>query len=125
MQPEVIVALGVFSVPAVALVVLFQIRRLQSEERKLAIEKGVPIPFEPLDPWERAFRTRRAGIVILAVGLGLALAFAILAWAQQDRHILAVCGFALVPTLIGLGLLYDYKLRVQHLEAAQIGKGGV
>ena len=125
MEPQVVVAFGVFGVPAVALVVLFHIRRLQSEERKLAIEKGVPIPFEPLDPWERAFRTRRAGIVILALGLGLALAFAILAWSQGDRHILAVSGFALVPTLIGLGLLYDYKLRVQHLEAGQTVRGSV
>ena len=125
MHPEVIVALGVFTVPMVALIVLFQIRRLQSEERKLAIEKGVPIPFEPVDQWERAFRTRRAGIVILALGLGLALAFAVVAWVERDRQILTASGFALVPTLIGLGLLYDYKLRVQHLEAGQTVRGNV
>ena len=119
MEPQVVVAFGVFGVPVVALVVLFQIRRLQSEERKLAIEKGVPIPFEPADPWERAFRTRRGGIVLVALGLGLALAFAIAALVQKEPGALVASGFALVPILIGLGLLYDYKLRVEHLGVAK------
>ena len=116
MHPEVILAMGVFSIPIVALIIVYLTRRLQSEERIRAIEKGVPIPFEPADPRERAARTRWWGIVLVAFGLGLIVMFNVIAAVTRDREVLIGNGVAAIPILIGLGLLLDYRLRSKEID---------
>ena len=110
---------GVFSIPIVALVVIYLSRRLKSQERIKAIEKGVPIPFEPADPRERAATVRRWGIVLVALGLGLIVFFVVVAAVRQERHVIAGVGAAAIPIFIGLGLLYDYRLRSKELPTAE------
>ena len=106
---------GVFSIPIVALVVMYLSRRLKSQERIKAIEKGVPIPFEPADPRERAASARRWGIVLIALGLGLIVLFVVVAAVERERHVMTGVGAAAIPILIGLGLLYEYRLRSKEL----------
>ena len=114
----VVAILGMFSIPIVALLVVYLTRRLQSQERIKAIEKGVPIPFEPADPKERAARTRRAGIILVAFALGLVIFSVVGARIEQDRDMLIIAGGAAIPLLIGLGLLYDYRLRMKEIQQA-------
>ncbi len=103
-------------VPIAALLALYHIRRLQSEERVKAIEKGVSIPFEPVDQRIRAARLRTAGIVLLTLGLGMIVAFSVGAVAQRDREVFTGVGVAAIPIMIGLGLLYDSRLRRREFE---------
>ena len=113
---DVMALLGVLSIPIVALIVVYLIRKLHTQERLKAIEKGVNIPFEPVDPRERAAKVRRWGIVLVALGLGLIIACCVVAGVERDRDALVGAGFAAIPILIGLGLLYDYRLRSKELE---------
>lgn len=121
---EAIAATGLVAVPVVALLVVYLIRRLQSQERIKAIEKGVPIPFELLDPRERAARTRRWGIALVAGGLGIVIFSLVVVWAERDRDALSAGAFGAIPILIGLGLLYDYRLRSKELDAQQQPSSG-
>ncbi|MBI3693351.1 MAG: hypothetical protein HY238_00720 [Acidobacteria bacterium] len=115
---DVAAIVGVFSIPIVALIVLYLTRRLQSQERIKAIEKGVNIPFEPIDPKERALRTRRAGIILVTFGLGLIIFSVVGARVEQDKDMLIIAGGAAIPLLIGLGLLYDYRLRMREISGS-------
>ena len=108
-----------FLVPIVAFIVMYLTRRLQSQERLKAIEKGVSVPFEPVDPRERAARTRRTGIVLVALSVGLIIMFVVISVVERERDVLTGLGVAAIPLLIGLGLLYDYRLRIKELEGAE------
>ncbi len=119
MHPEVILVSGIFLVPIAALVVVYLTRRLQSEERMKAIEKGVPIPFEPVEPRERAARTRRWAIVLVALGLGVIVVSVATVAVEHDRDGFILAGFAAIPILIGLGLLVDYRLRMKEIAAEE------
>jgi hypothetical protein len=114
--PEIIVMLGVLVIiPLVALIVIYLVRHLQTQERLRAIEKGVPVPAILGDPWERAARTRRWGIVLVAGGLGLIPLFAVVSTTDKDGFV----GLAMsaIPIFIGIGLLYEYRLRARDLSA--------
>ncbi len=115
MDEDVIALIGFFLVPIVALIVLYFTRRLKTQERLRAIEKGVNIPFEPADPRERAARTRRWGIVLVAAGLGVIIFSGVMAAVIRDRNPLIGAGFAAIPILIGMGLLLEYRLRSKEL----------
>ena len=100
-------------VPLVALVLIYLVRRLRTQERLRAIEKGVALPETPADdPWVRISRIRRGGISAVAAGHGLLIFLA----TQGDMSDL---GIAAIPILVGLGLLYDYRLTVRDLNARQ------
>jgi len=112
-----IVALAILAIPIVAIIIAYLHRRLLSQERLRAIEKGASIPFEISDPRERAAKTRRWGIVLVALALGLAVMFVVIATVERERDALVGVGVAAIPLLIGLGLLYDYRLRSKELAA--------
>ena len=105
-------------VPVVALIIVYLVRRLQTQERLRAIEKGVLVPLNPADPWEHATRARRRGITFTAGGLGL-LVFFTVALIFGDRRESAILGmaFTAIPILIGLGFVYEYRLCVRDLRA--------
>jgi Domain of unknown function (DUF6249) len=118
--PESIIALGICIIlPVSALITAYMFRYLASKERLYAIEKGVNIPFEIVDPRERAARARRWGIILLALGIGMAVAFAIVAAVEGDRDALNGSALGVVPALIGAGLLIDFRMRTKELDAAE------
>lgn len=118
--PELVAILGIcVVVPLAVLTVVYLSRRLQSQERIKAMEQGVNIPFEVADPRERAARTRRWGMVWIAVGLGMILSFAAGALIEQDRDTLMGSALGIIPLLIGGGLLIDYRYRSKELAAEE------
>lgn len=114
-----IVAVAPFAmVVLIVLIVVFasyQARRLKSRERLAAIEKGLPIPGYSVDPRRAAEKTRLTAIILIAVGIGIALAFVFLAWIVQQRQVLSVAAFAIIPLAVGIGMLVDYRLQLRKL----------
>jgi predicted RND superfamily exporter protein len=85
------------------------------------LPEGDPIDTSP-DPRKSAARTRLTAIILIATGLGTALAFATLAWVVQQRDVLSAAAFAIIPLAIGIGMLIDYRMQSRALEAAQSEK---
>jgi hypothetical protein len=107
----------------------YKVRKLQSQERLLAIEKGVALP--PEIPFEegasshttpaqsaarRVARLRTSGIVCLSLGIGTFLFFVMLAHVLHVRPVLCGAASGLIPMAIGVGLLIDARLQGKSLK---------
>jgi hypothetical protein len=93
--------------PAIALVLAYLFRRLESEERLRAIEKGLSVSFDPL---ESALRTRRSALAL--IGAGIATVVAVMAAATKlGSHMVAGAALGLIPLGAGLALAFDYWLQ--------------
>ena len=101
----VIMSLGV---PLGALYTYYRVRRLKSEERLAAIERGVAIPMEP--ELNQAARSRRSGILLVSGAIGFILTFGLIAFIQADRDIWTVAAFGIIPLAVGVGYFVDWKL---------------
>ncbi|HYL10056.1 MAG TPA: DUF6249 domain-containing protein [Candidatus Acidoferrales bacterium] len=104
----------IFSVPAALCYTYYRVRRLKSEERLAAIAKGVVVPMEP--ELSQVARSRRAGILLVAGGLGYALTFALIGRVEPDAFVAAA--FGIIPTAIGIGYFIDASLVRRDLRAA-------
>jgi len=102
-------------IPALLLTAAYLFRKLDSRERLLAIEKGL---YRPTAPQEVYRRTRRAGILLIAAGVGVALAFFTEAVAKGSASPLSSAGLGLVPFAVGVGLLFDLRLQQRNRGAA-------
>jgi hypothetical protein len=110
MNPQIIqlaVLVAAFWFTALALAALYFFRKLQLQQRLLAIERGAD---PAVDREGAAARTRRAGIVCVAAGLGLCLGGVIIVAATRDPQAWALQAVGIVPIAVGLGLLVDYRL---------------
>jgi len=99
--------------PTLTLVAVYLFRRLRLEERLKAIELGRSVIF---DPEVSAARTRRAGIVLVAGGIGGGLAVGIITAVFGAEELLAFLAVAVVLLLIGLGLLLDHRLQMGDIR---------
>jgi hypothetical protein len=97
-----------FAVPITALCMytFYRVRKLRSEERLAAMQRGVNIPMEA-DLSETA-RSRRSGILLTAGAVGYMLAFTIIGRVEPDAHIAAALGA--IPFTLGLGYFLDSAL---------------
>jgi hypothetical protein len=84
----------------------YRVRKLRTEERLAAMQRGVTIPMEP-DLTEAA-HSRRAGILLIAGAVGYILTFTIIARVEPDAMIAAA--FGAIPFTLGLGYLLDSTL---------------
>jgi hypothetical protein len=119
----------IFPVAIMAAVVLMQWFRTQ--ERLRLIEKGVPIAeLPPIWPSrrhpsaaEQAANFRVAGIVLVAIGLGLLFLFIALAGTISvfPKGVIAVSA---IPFLLGVGFLIEYRLRSKQLGEREPSEGG-
>jgi hypothetical protein len=104
-------------------------RRIKSEERIAMISRGVPLAEiekvlgagnedKPLvkDPLRSLGNARRAGIVLVSVGLGLTLFFIALSYIVQERDVLAGAAVGIIPLAIGIGFFIDYNLQKRELS---------
>lgn len=122
-------------------------RQLEYEERMAALAKGLPLP--PLESESRnqmfaaingtpmhqvaemqrereaqgiARRRggiRRAGIILVAASIGVALFFTMLAMILQEREVYSGVPCALIPFAIGIGLLIDARISAKEQEEAR------
>jgi hypothetical protein len=98
----------IFGMPTAALgmYTFYRVRKLRTEERLAAMQRGVSIPMEP--ELSEAARSRRAGILLVAGAVGYMLAFTILARVEPDAQIAAA--FGAIPFTLGLGYFLDSTL---------------
>jgi len=89
-----------------AMYTFYRVRKLRTEERLAAIQRGVAVPMEP-DLSEVA-HSRRAGILLIAGAIGYMLACTIISRVEPD--VLAAGGFGAIPFTLGLGYLLDSAL---------------
>jgi hypothetical protein len=83
-----------------------RVRKLRTEERLAAMQRGVTVPIEP-DLTEQA-HSRRAGILLIAGAVGYMLAFTIVSRIEPDA--LIASAFGAIPFTLGLGYLLDSAL---------------
>jgi len=100
--------LGIFGTPAAALAMytFYRVRKLRSEERLAAMQRGVAIPMEA-DLSESA-RSRRYGILLVAAAVGYMMAFTIVARYEPDA--MMAVAFGAIPFTLGLGYFLDSAL---------------
>jgi hypothetical protein len=134
-----IVPLGAFLVAIVAIVsgIVGQAhaRRIKAEQRMAMIQRGMPVEQIDMllksskddvdegsrtrDPLRSLGNARRAGIVLVSVGVGVVLFGILLALIVREREVLAVAACGLIPLAIGIGFFVDYHL--QKRELARFG----
>lgn len=103
----VAVILGM-GVPLGALYTYYRVRKLRTEERLAAIERGATIPVEP--ELNQAARSRRAGILLVSGAIGFILAFGLIAQVQADRDIWTVAALGIIPLAVGVGYFVDWRM---------------
>ena len=97
-----------FALPValVALYTFYRVRKLRTDERLAAMQRGVNIPMEPELP-EQA-KSRRYGILLVSGAVGYMMAFSIVARYEPDAMIAAA--FGAIPFTLGLGYFLDAAL---------------
>ena len=84
----------------------YRVRKLRTEERLAAMQRGVPVPMEP--DLTQAAHSRRDGLLLIAGAVGYMLAFSIIARVEPDA--LVAGAFGAIPFTLGLGYLLDSTL---------------
>jgi hypothetical protein len=68
------------------------------------------------DPLRSLGNARRAGIVLVSVGVGLILFFVVLTAILHVREVLAGAAAGVIPLAIGVGFFIDYNLQKRELS---------
>jgi hypothetical protein len=92
-----------------AMFTFYRVRKLRTEERLAAIQRGVAVPMEPDLP--EAARSRRSGILLVAGAIGYMITFSLIARVEHDAWIAA--SFGAIPFTLGLGYFLDSAL-IRH-----------
>jgi hypothetical protein len=107
----------ILGIVAIGVSFAYSVRRLQSRETMLALEKGLPVPFDPVANSARLVaRARRTAIVLTSMGVGIILSFALISWIEKNTDVLNASALGIIPLLIGIGLFIDYRLQVKELN---------
>lgn len=107
----VVLSLGI---PLAAIYAFYRVRKLKTDERLAAIAKGLPVPQESDLPHHA--RSRRAGILLVAGGLGYSLTFALISRVEPDA--MTVAAFGIIPAAIGIGYFIDATLVRREMHQA-------
>ncbi len=84
----------------------YRVRKLRTEERLAAINRGVSVPMEP--ELAEAARSRRSGILLIAAAVGYTITFSLIARVEPDAWVAAA--FGAIPFTLGLGFFLDSAL---------------
>jgi len=97
-----------FAVPltAICMYTFYRVRKLRSEERVAAMQRGVTIPMEA--ELSEPARSRRAGILLVAGAVGYMMAFTIIA--RVEPNALTAAALGAIPFTLGLGYFLDSAL---------------
>jgi hypothetical protein len=106
----------IFGMPTAILAMYFfyRVRKLRSDERMAALQRGVAVPMEA--ELSETARSRRMGILFIAGAVGYMAAFSILARYEPDAMMAAA--FGAIPFTLGLGYLLDSMLIRRDARAA-------
>jgi hypothetical protein len=106
----------IFGMPTAgfAMYTFYRVRKLRSEERLAAIQRGVQIPMEP--DLSEAAHSRRSGILLIAGAVGYMMAFTIIS--RYDYDALMAAAFGAIPFTLGLGYLLDSALIRRDAKAS-------
>lgn len=98
----------IFGMPTaiLAMYTFYRVRKLRTEERLAAIQRGVAVPMEP--DLSEAARSRRSGILLVAGAIGYMITFTLIARVEPDAWIAA--SFGAIPFTLGLGYFLDSAL---------------
>jgi len=92
----------------------YRVRKLRTDERLAALQRGVNVPMEP--ELSETAKSRRLGILFVAGAVGYMTAFSIVARYEPDALIAAA--FGAIPFALGLGYLLDSMLIRRDSRAA-------
>jgi hypothetical protein len=109
----VIMLLG-FPTAALAMYTFYRVRKLRTEERLAAIQRGANVPIEP--DLSEAASSRRYGILLVSGSVGYMLAFSILARFEPDAMMAGA--FGAIPFTLGIGYFVDAALIRRDLKAS-------
>jgi hypothetical protein len=84
----------------------YRVRKLRTDERLAAMQRGVSVPMEP--ELSETARSRRSGILLIAGAIGWMLTFSIIARVEPDAMMAAA--FGAIPFTLGLGYFLDSTL---------------
>lgn len=84
----------------------YRVRKLRTEERLAAMQRGVSVPMEA--ELSESARSRRSGILLVAGSVGYMLAFSILA--RYEPEAMMAGAFGAIPLTLGLGYFLDSAL---------------
>ena len=102
------------AIPLALIYAFYRVRKLKTDERLAAIAKGVAVPQDAELPPHA--RSRRAGILLVAGGLGYSLAFALISRVEPDAMVAAT--FGIIPVSVGIGYFIDATLIRRELHPA-------
>lgn len=102
--------------PVAALYTYYRVRKLRTEERLAALEKGTAIPMEP--ELSQFARSRRAGILLVSGGLGFMIMFAVIARVVNEPDTLVAAAFGILPLAVGIGYFLDAALIHRDLKVS-------
>jgi preprotein translocase subunit Sss1 len=91
---------------AIGMYTFYRVRKLRTEERLAAMQRGASIPMEP--ELSEVAKSRRYGILLVAGAVGYMTAFTIVARYEPDAMIAAA--FGAIPFTLGLGYFLDSAL---------------
>jgi preprotein translocase subunit Sss1 len=97
-----------FALPiaGLAMYTFYRVRKLRTEERLAAMQRGVSVPMQA--ELSETAKSRRAGILLVAGAVGYMLAFSIIARVEPDAMIAGA--FGAIPFTLGLGYFLDSVL---------------
>jgi hypothetical protein len=84
----------------------YRVRKLRTEERMVAMQRGVAVPMEP--ELSEAARSRRSGILLISGAIGYMLTFLLIARVEPDAW--AAGAFGAIPLTLGIGFFLDSAL---------------
>jgi hypothetical protein len=93
-------------IAAIAMYTFYRVRKLRTDERLAAMQRGVDIPMQP--ELSESARSRRYGILLIAGAVGYMLTFTIIARVEPDA--LMAAAFGAIPFTLGLGYFLDSTL---------------
>jgi hypothetical protein len=102
--------------PVAALYTYYRVRKLRTQERLAALEKGAQIPLEP--ELSQFARSRRYGILLVCGGFGFMTMFAVIARVVEEPHILVAAAFGILPLAVGIGYFLDAALIHKDLRVS-------
>jgi hypothetical protein len=91
----------------------YRVRKLRTEERLVAMQRGVAVPMEP--ELSEAAHSRRSGILLISGAIGYMLTFLLIARVEPDAWVAGA--FGAIPLTLGIGFFLDSALIRRDIRA--------